>query len=74
MTRGLNIKSQKDVVHFAKGSKNQPKHEVSGASATTPQRRKFSLSSLDSTAPRTVDDIRRAFAQGRFAELKPEQA
>ncbi|WDZ95770.1 hypothetical protein Herbaro_20190 [Herbaspirillum sp. WKF16] len=37
-------------------------------------RRKVSLSSLTSTPPRSLEQIREAFAQGRFAELKPDQA
>lgn len=41
---------------------------------TGPARRKLSLSDLNSTAPRTAEEVRRLIAQGRFAELKPEQA
>lgn len=37
-------------------------------------RRTVSLSSLTSTPPRSPEQIREAFAQGRFAELKPDQA
>jgi hypothetical protein len=33
-----------------------------------------SLSDLASTPPRTEEDIRRALAEGRVAELKPDQA
>ena len=53
----------------------RPKDESTVPSSTTAsQRRKFSLSNLTSTAPRTDDDVRRAIVQGRFAELKPDQA
>lgn len=38
------------------------------------QRPKVSLSSLTSTEPRTSEDTRRTIAQGRIAELKPDQA
>jgi hypothetical protein len=34
----------------------------------------FSMSSLKETPKRSVEDIQRAFAQGRFAELTPDQA
>lgn len=37
-------------------------------------RRQFSLSDLASTPARTDDEIRQAIAQGRVAELKPDQA
>lgn len=37
-------------------------------------RRTFSLADLTSTPPRTDDEIREAIAQGRVAELKPDQA
>jgi hypothetical protein len=38
-----------------------------------PRRRTFSLSDLAHSAPRTDEDIHRAIAQGRSAELKPSQ-
>ncbi|QDD66659.1 hypothetical protein EJD96_22080 [Herbaspirillum seropedicae] len=38
-----------------------------------PIRQLISLSDLASTPPRTEEDIRRAIAEGRIAELKPEQ-
>lgn len=47
---------------------------VPQAIAVSAPRRKFSLSNLTSTAPTTAEDIRRVIAQGRFAELKPDQA
>jgi len=37
-------------------------------------KRLVSASDLTSTPPRTAEDIRRAFAEGRIAELKPDQA
>lgn len=71
MKRILKIDASKGIVHTSTG----PNDEQSTAPSTAvPQRRKLSLSDLTSTAPRTAEEVRRAIAQGRFAELKPEQA
>jgi hypothetical protein len=67
----LKTNASKSFVRTSAGPKNE---QSAPPSNTASVRRKFSLSSLTSTAPRTADDVRRAFAQGRFAELKPEQA
>ncbi|MDR6584335.1 hypothetical protein [Herbaspirillum frisingense] len=44
----------------------------SGDAESTKQQ--VSLSDLTSTPPRTEEEIRRAIAEGRIAELKPDQA
>lgn len=50
--------------------------EGGGIRTETPNsaRRLVSASDLTSTPPRTEEDIRRAIAEGRVAELKPDQA
>jgi hypothetical protein len=70
MKRILKINSSKGSVRISTGPAGAP-----AVPANTPAqpRRKFSLSNLRSTTPRTADDIQRAIAQGRFAELKPDQ-
>jgi hypothetical protein len=70
MKRILQINASKGYVRISTG----PGAEPTPASPSAPPRRKVSLSSLTSTPARTVDDVRKAIAQGRFAELKPEQA
>lgn len=61
----------KDLAHTSTAPE-----DVSETTSNTPtsQRRVVSLSDLTSTPPRTPEDIRRAFAEGRVAELKPDQA
>ena len=70
MKRILKINSPKGFVRVS----NSPTGTLVVPASTPAQpRRKFSLSNLRSTTPRTADDIQRAIAQGRFAELKPDQ-
>lgn len=71
MKRILNTKASKGYVRLSTDQQAEPN---AAPNTAAPQRRKFSLSSLASTAPRTADEVRQAIAQGRFAELKPEQA
>lgn len=71
MKRILKINASKGYVRVSTGPKAEPDTPPSTSAS---QRRKVSLSSLTSTPPRTVDDVRKAIAQGRFAEMKPEQA
>lgn len=71
MKRILKINATKGFVRTSTVPKDEPS---TPPSLTASPRRKFSLSNLTSTAPRTADEVRRAIAQGRFAELKPEQA
>lgn len=71
MKRILKIDPKNGIVRTSTG----PEYEPSTVPSTAvPQRRKLSLSDLTSTAPRTAEEVHRAIAQGRFAELKPEQA
>lgn len=79
MKRNLNIKSQRGFADLGPRPKSKPNApqvapETSASNTATSARRRFSLSSLKSTGPRTAEDIQKAIAQGRFAELKPEQA
>lgn len=71
MKRILKSDASKGFVRTSTVPRDEPGLQPSTAA---PSRRKFSLSNLTSTAPRTTDEVRRAIAQGRFAELKPEQA
>ena len=70
MKRILKINASKG---YARISTNKKVETPMPPDPSASQRRKISLSSLTSTAPRTTDEVRRAIAQGRFAELKPEQ-
>ncbi|MBP0599160.1 hypothetical protein J8I26_13655 [Herbaspirillum sp. LeCh32-8] len=45
-----------------------------GSKISEAPRQLVSASDLTSTPPRTAEDIRRAIAEGRVAELKPDQA
>lgn len=47
---------------------------VSTENSSAPLRREVALADLTSTPPRAEEDIRRAIAEGRVAELKPDQA
>jgi antitoxin ChpS len=62
------------VQSFGRTSKTSVGEAGEALSNTGPARRKLSLSDLNSTVPRTAEEVRRLIAQGRFAELKPEQA
>ena len=66
----LKIKASKGLVRLSAVPKVEPGAPLSSSAS---QRRKVSVSSLTSTVPRTAEEIRKAIAQGRFAELKPEQ-
>ena len=70
MKRTVKVGASTGYSHISTGPKAQPGTSL-GPSVS--QRRKVSVSSLTSTAPRTADEVRIAIAQGRFAELKPEQ-